>query len=131
MIRLSAQRDTPVALVFFPFAFSGICTGELCELRDNISVFQRNGVKLFGISCDATFSLRAFSQQEAYPFELLSDFWPHGLTARMFGVFDEMTGMAVRGSFLIDTHGKVAWSVINPVDQPRSLAGYTEALASV
>ena len=117
--------------MFFPFAFSGICTGELCELRDNIAAFDEAGVRLLAVSCDPMFTLRAWSEQEGYTFDLLSDFWPHGAAARAFGVFDEATGHALRGSFLLDADGVVRWSVVNPRGQARPLSAYREALAAL
>jgi peroxiredoxin len=126
---LRGENGGPVLLVFFPFAFSGTCTGELCELRDNIAPFDTAGVRLLAISCDPMFSLRVWREQESYGFDLLSDFWPHGEVARRYGVFDDERGMAVRGSFLIDAAGIVRWSVVNPPGEPRDLEGYMEALA--
>ena len=128
-VRLSALRGTPVTLVFFPFVFSGICTSELCELRDNLADFTARGVRLLGISTDAMFAQRAWAEAEGFGFDLLSDFWPHGEVARAYGVLDERSGHALRGSFLIDADGVVRWSVVNPRGQARELAAYREALA--
>jgi len=130
-VELRALRGAPVLAVFVPFAFSGTCTGELCELRDNLALFTEAGVELLVISTDPVFSLKAWAQQEGYTFALLSDFWPHGAVAKEYGVFDENRGMAVRGSFLIDAEGVVRWSVVNSPGEPRDLSGYREALASL
>lgn len=131
-VRLSdAWREGPIVLVFFPFAFSGRCQGELCEMRDNIGVFQAAGVRILGISVDSTFALGAWAEQQGYPFDLLADFWPHGEVARAYDVFDERGGMAVRGSFLIDRHGVVRWSVVNDRTTVRALDEYREALAAL
>jgi peroxiredoxin len=130
-VHLADLRGKPVLLVFFPFAFSGICTSELCELRDNIEEFEHAGVTVLGISCDATHALRAWSEQQGFTFGLLSDFWPHGETARAFGVLDENHGLALRGSFLIDADGLVRWSVVNPPGQARDFEGYRAALAAL
>ena len=130
-VTLSALRGTPVVLVFFPFAFSGICTGELCELRDNMADFDSAGVRLLGVSCDPPHSLRAFAEHEGYRFDLLSDFWPHGAVSRQYNVFDEAAGLAIRGSFLVDAGGILRWSVVNPRSQARPLAAYREALAAL
>ncbi|WP_029287946.1 peroxiredoxin [Cellulomonas sp. HZM] len=127
-VSLSGLRGGPVAIVFVPFAFSGTCTGELCELRDNISAFQDAGVQLLVISCDPVHSLRAWAEHEGYGFELLSDFWPHGEVARAYGVFDDERGFARRGSFLVDAEGTVVWSVVNEAGQARPLSAYREAL---
>jgi peroxiredoxin len=118
-----------VLVVFFPFAFSGICTGELCELRDNIADFETAGVTLYAVSCDAVFAQKAWAEQEGFGFELLSDFWPHGEAARSYGVFDPERGLALRGSFLVGADGALRWSVVNERSQRRDLAGYREALA--
>lgn len=115
-------------IVFFPFAFSGICTAELCELRDNISQFEQAGVRVFGASNDPAFSLAAFKEKEGYQFELLSDFWPHGEASKAFGVFDEERGCAVRGSFLFDKEGKLRWKQVNALGEARDLSGYLTAV---
>jgi peroxiredoxin len=130
-ISLSGLRGRPVVLVFFPFAFSGICTGELCEIRDNLSVFADKNVELVAISCDHFFSNRVFAEREGYEFDVLSDFWPHGAVARAFGVFDEKAGAARRGSFLIDSEGVIRWSVEHPIGEARDFEGYRKALASL
>ncbi|MBO3086898.1 peroxiredoxin [Cellulomonas dongxiuzhuiae] len=130
-VALAQLRGTPVAVVFFPFAFSGICTAELCELRDDIAAFDDAGVRLLAVSCDPMFALRAWSEQERFPFDLLSDFWPHGEAARAYGVFDEATGHALRGSFLVDADGVLRWSVVNPRGQARPLLAYRQALAAL
>lgn len=120
-----------VVLVFFPLAFSGICTGELCELRDNFALFKDSGVELLGISVDSHFSLRAFAEQEKYDFSLLSDFWPHGGVAREFGVFVEEAGFANRATFVIDKAGNIAGSFVTAPGEARSLSAYTDILATL
>ncbi len=126
-----AETGAPVLLVFFPFAFSGICTGELCELRDNIDEFDTAGVRLIAVSTDPVFALKAWQQAEGYGFDLLSDFWPHGDVARAYGVLDEDHGHALRGTFLIDAGGVVRWAVVNPRGQRRDLDAYRTALAEI
>lgn len=128
-VTLSEQRGAPVLVVFFPFAFSGICTGELCELRDSLAEFRTAGVTLYAVSCDAVFAQKAWAEQEGFGFDLLSDFWPHGEVARRYGVFDGERGLALRGSFLVDADGVLRWKVVNERSQRRELAGYREALA--
>jgi peroxiredoxin len=132
VVRLADFRgDKHVAVVFYPFAFSGICTGELCEIRDNLGVFESDGVQVLAVSCDPVFSLRAWSEAEKYPFPLLSDFWPHGWVAQQYGVFNETTGSAVRGTFLIDKEGVLRWQVVNGMGDARPLAAYQEAIAAL
>ena len=83
---------------------------------------------MLAVSCDPMFSLRAFADQEGYFFPLLSDFWPHGEVAKAYGVFNEDAGMAIRGTFLVDRDGKIAWSLVNAPGERRDFAGYREAL---
>jgi peroxiredoxin len=130
-VHLADLRGDAVLLVFYPFAFSGICTGELCELRDNIEEFETAGVRLLAISTDPVYALKAWQQQEGFGFDLLSDFWPHGAAARAYGVLDEERGHALRGTFLVDADGMVRWSVVNPRGQRRDLAAYRAALAEI
>ncbi|GAB3115403.1 peroxiredoxin [Janibacter alkaliphilus] len=120
-----------VVIVFYPFAFSGICTGELCEIRDNLSGFESEKVQVLAVSCDPMFSLRAWADQQGYFFPLLADFWPHGDVASRYGVFNDEGGFAIRGTFLVDTTGKVAWSLVNGPGEARDFAGYHEALAAL
>lgn len=120
--------DRSVLLVFYPFAFSGICTGELGEIRDDLGRFESEQVTTWAISCDPMFSLRAWADQEGYFFPLLSDFWPHGAVAESYGVLDEEHGMALRGTFLVGPDGRIAWSLVNPTGQARDLSGYHRAL---
>ena len=131
-VRLSDfAGERAVALVFYPFAFSGICTGELCELRDNLDVFEDKGVQLMGVSCDPMHTQRAWAEAEKYEFPLLSDFWPHGDVARAYGVFSDTMGAAIRGTFLVDRDGVLRWSVVNGPGEARPLSAYREAIASL
>lgn len=115
-------------VVFYPFAFSGICTSELDALRDNLDVFTSRGVRVLAVSVDSKYTLRAFARANSYPFDLLSDFWPHGEVARCYGVFNGARGMAERGSFLLDGRGTLRSSIVTGVGEPRPLHWYLEAL---
>lgn len=113
-----------VVLMFYPLSFSGICTGELCELRDNMALFKDNNVELIGVSVDSHFVQRKFSEQEGYDFNLLSDFWPHGAVAQSYGVFVEDAGIATRATFVIDVNGNIAGEIITNPGQARDFAAY-------
>jgi peroxiredoxin len=130
-VRLAELGGRNVVLVFFPFAFSGICTGELCEIRDNLALFEDADAVVLGISVDSKFAQRAYAEKEGYAFDLLADFWPHGAVAEQYGVFDSGSGMAKRGTFIIDASGIVRYVVVNPRGQARELAGYRAALAGL
>ncbi len=120
------ERD--VVLLFFPFAFTGVCTGELCSLRDNLPQFADRDTQLLAVSNDSIHTLRVFAEQEGLEYPLLSDFWPHGNTSRAYGVFDEDKGCAVRGTFIIDKEGVVRWTVVNALPDARDLNEYVKAL---
>jgi peroxiredoxin len=125
---LCAQR--PVLVVFFPFAFSGICTGELTEVRDDLGSFDNDAVQVVTVSCDPMYALRAWADREAYFFPLLSDFWPHGEVARSFGVLHQK-GFAVRGSFLIDGDRRLRWSQVNGPADRRDFDAARTAIAAL
>ncbi|MGC1207572.1 MAG: peroxiredoxin [Ornithinimicrobium sp.] len=114
--------DKSAMLVFFPFAFSGICTGELLEIQLNIDRFVNESVQVIGISCDASPALKSWASIEGYRFPLLSDFWPHGQVAQAYGVFFEEAGMALRGTFLVDSSMTVRWSLIQGPGENRDIA---------
>ena len=118
-------------LVFFPFAFSGICTGELCEIRDDLSAFANDTVQVMAISCDSPQVMKAWSDAQGYRFPLLSDFWPHGQVGRAYGVFDENVGASARGSFLVDASGVLRWSQVNGLGEARDVAAYRDAVAAL
>lgn len=125
------HSDRALLVVFFPFAFSGICTGELQEIRDDLGRFQSDEVTVVAVSCDPVFALRAWDDRDGYFFPLLSDFWPHGEVSRSFGVFEESGGFARRGTFLIDRDGVVRWALVNEAGQRRDFAGFHAALADL
>ncbi|MFF4901518.1 peroxiredoxin [Streptomyces sp. NPDC001068] len=128
-VRLSDFRgEKNVVLLFYPFAFTGVCTGELCELRDNLPRFEDRDTQLLAVSNDSIHTLRVFAEQEGLEYPLLSDFWPHGGTSRDYGVFDEAKGCAVRGTFVIDKEGVVRWTVVNGLPDARDLNEYVSAL---
>jgi len=127
----SFKGEKNVVLLFYPFSFSGICTGELCALRDDLSAFANENVQLLSISCDPMYAQRAFADQEKYSFPVLTDFWPHGAVAKAYGVFDEARGCAVRGTFIIDKAGVLRWQVVNGLGDARNLKDYKAAIASL
>ncbi|WP_067458521.1 peroxiredoxin [Actinomadura macra] len=131
-VRLSGFRgDKNVVLVFYPLAFSGVCTGELCQIRDELPTLGGEDVQVLAVSVDSMFALRAWAEQERYEFPLLSDFWPHGGTAQRYGVFDAERGLATRGTFIIDTQGVVRWKVENAIPDARDFGEYRKALAEL
>lgn len=131
-VKLSSFRGTKnVVLVFYPLAFSGVCSSELCALREDFPEVNRDDVELITVSVDSFFTHRAWADAENFQFSLLADFWPHGAVAKQYGVFDEAKGIATRGTFIIDKDGIVRWTVVNPIPQARDIADYQKALAEL
>jgi peroxiredoxin len=120
-----------VVVMFYPFAFTGTCTGELCAIRDEYVDFANDDTEVLSISCDSPYTLKVFAEQESLTHHLLSDFWPHGKVAQDYGVFLEEKGFATRGTFIIDKEGVVRWSVVNGPGEARDNAAYREALAAL
>ncbi|MDX8050153.1 peroxiredoxin [Lentzea sp. BCCO 10_0798] len=131
-VTLSSFRGSrAVLLVFYPFAFSGTCRGELCQLRDELATYEDENVQVLGVSVDSPFALKAWANQEGFQFPLLSDFWPHGAVAQSYGVFNEAVGMALRGTFLIDVSGVVRFAQVNAPGQARDQDAWKKAVASL
>jgi mycoredoxin-dependent peroxiredoxin len=129
--RLSSFRSSKaVVVMFYPYAFSRVCTGELTAVRD-LPAFGSAGVQLLAVSCDPMFTLRAFAERDSLTFPLLSDFWPHGEVAKAYGVFDEERGCAQRSTFIVDRSGVVRWSVHKPMPEARDLEEQARVLAEV
>ncbi|MCY9784562.1 peroxiredoxin [Nocardiopsis sp. EMB25] len=128
---LSGLRGRPVLVVFYPLAFSGVCSGELAELSARHAEFEDLGARVLAVSVDSVFSLRTWSDRESFPFALLSDFWPHGAVADAYGVFDAARGTARRGTFLVDAEGVVRWTVTTAVSEPRDVDAYLRELRSL
>ncbi|MFC8366561.1 MULTISPECIES: peroxiredoxin [unclassified Streptomyces] len=128
-VKLSDFRGRKnVVVLFYPFAFTGVCTGELCEVRDRLPQFSDRDTQVLAVSNDSIHTLRVFAEQEGLEYPLLSDFWPHGDVSRAYGVFDEDKGCAVRGTFIIDKEGVVRWTVVNALPDARDLNEYVKAL---
>ena len=125
------QGKKNVVLIFFPMAFTGICTGELCEIRDRSQKFVNDDVQVFGISCDSGAAQKVFAEQENLNYPLLSDYWPHGAVAQSYGTFNDQFGFAIRGTFVIDKSGIVRWAVVNGPGEARNADDYESALAGL
>ncbi len=126
------QGTKTVVLVFVPFAFTGVCQGEFCELSENLESFNRAGVQLFGITCDRQFSLKAWADQQGFTFPLLSDGWPHGAVSTAYECFNVDLGCAMRRTVVIGTDGTIREIFDSGgLGQPRQLDQYTAAIATL
>ena len=131
-VRLSALRGQRAALVvFYPWAFSGICGGELQALQEALGDLESDDLAVVTVSTDSMYALRTFADQEGFTFPMLSDFWPHGAVAQAYGVLHPDVGVALRGTFLVDREGIVRWTVVNGIGDARDLGAYKEAVAAL
>lgn len=123
-ITLSDYRGQNVLLLFFPLAFTSVCTAELCAVRDDIGRYQNANAQVFGISVDAPQTLHKFKEEQQYNFPLLSDFNKavsalYGCQYASFGNMD-LHGVAKRAAFIIDKEGIIRYVEVleNPGNQP-------------
>ncbi|MFJ2759670.1 peroxiredoxin [Nocardioides sp. NPDC087217] len=122
------QGKKAVAIFFFPFAFSGVCTGEMSGLRDRLDEFVTFDTEVLAISCDPVYALRQFADTDRLNFSVLSDFWPHGEVAQAYDVFNDRTGAPRRSSYIIDKSGVVRWAVHNDNADGRDLGEHLRQL---
>lgn len=114
-------------LFFYPYAFTGVCTREVRGLAERAEAFEQANCRVLAISTDTVFSLRIFDDTENLGLELLSDHWPHGRVAQLFGCFDDRLGCAKRASFLLAGDNMVAWRALGDLPQERDLDLHVEA----
>jgi len=124
----SYRGQKAVAIVFYPYAFSGVCSGEMSVFRQRLDEFLTFDTELLAVSCDPVYALRAFSDSDGLNFALLSDFWPHGQVARAYGVLDERVGCPERSSYVIDKDGRLTWAVHHPKADARDADALLTAL---
>lgn len=135
-VSLADQKGSNVVVLFFPLAFTGVCTAELCNVRDNIATYNNTNAKVFGVSVDSLFSLGKFKAEQNLNFPLLSDF--NKDAAKAFGVlYDtfpafEMRGVSKRAAFVIDKEGVVRYAEVcsTPGDLP-DFAAIEQTLAGL
>ena len=127
-VSLDGFSGRSVVLVFYPFAFSRVCSGELSSLAEVQPAFADAGASLLTVSCDAKYALRAWAMEQGWSFDLLSDFWPHGEVARRYGVFDEGRGLATRSSFFIGPDGTIQHILRSEINAARNPGEYLRVL---
>jgi peroxiredoxin len=121
-VRLSSFRGRgAVLVVFYPFAFTGVCGGELHALEDARDELAAQDVTILTVSVDSMYAQRVYADREGFGFPMLADFWPHGAVASAYGVLHQEAGVARRGSFLIDSEGTVRWTALNEIPDARDI----------
>jgi peroxiredoxin (alkyl hydroperoxide reductase subunit C) len=131
LVALSALRGRNVLLVFFPLAFTGICQGELDEIKDNLSRYVNDDTVTLAISVGPPPTHKVWATQSGFTFPVLSDFWPHGAVAKAYGVFNDDTGFANRGTFVVDRTGVIRFAEMKGPGEARNQALWVDALAAL
>jgi mycoredoxin-dependent peroxiredoxin len=106
-VSLGDLKGSRSVLVFIPFAFTRTCESELCQIRDEYSMFNDAGVRVVAITCNTLHANRVWSEQQGYQFDILSDFWPHGSVSRKYDTFNEGYGYAERTTYFLDENGVI------------------------
>lgn len=127
VVSSSGLREGRYFLVFYPFAFSRVCTSELSALERIRPDLEAAGVGLHAVSVDHKFALRAYAAEQGIGFDLLADFWPHGGVAQAFGCFDAQQGRALRSTFLV-AGGQVVLHFASEVGEARRERDYYDAV---
>ncbi len=107
-VKLSDLRGQPVMVVFYPMAFSPVCQGELCSIRDEWGGFEQAGAKVLAISRDSVWTLKAWKEQQGFKYTLLADM--KGDVARTYGAWNDQIGVAERLTVVIDKNGKITYT---------------------
>ncbi|CAM3042657.1 peroxiredoxin [Mycobacterium intermedium] len=127
----SYQGKKNVLLVFFPLAFTGICQGELDQVRDHLPEFENDDSAVLAISVGPPPTHKVWSTQNGFLFPVLSDFWPHGAVSQAYGVFNDVAGVSNRGTFVVDRSGIIRFAEMKQPGESRDQRAWTDALAAL
>ena len=131
-VSLNDLKGRKTLLVFIPFPFTGLCEGELCDIRDNLHRLESLDANVISITCDTRPANKAWADSQNFTFSILSDFWPHGVTAQAYGCFNETTGSAMRATYVLDADGIVRDIIAtDSLGDTRSVADYPKALEAI
>jgi peroxiredoxin len=131
-VTLSGFRNAKnVLLVFFPLAFTGICQGELDEVRDHLPDYENDDTQTLAISVGPPPTHKVWSIENGFTFPVLSDFWPHGAVSQAYGVFNEDAGVSNRGTFVVDRSGIIRFAEMKQPGEARDQSVWKDALAAL
>jgi mycoredoxin-dependent peroxiredoxin len=131
-VSLSGYRGSKnVLLVFFPLAFTGICQGELDQLRDHLPDFENDHSAALAISVGPPPTHKIWATGSGFTFPVLSDFWPHGAVSQAYGVFNDAAGYSNRGTFVVDRSGIIRFAELKEPGETRDQRLWTDALAAL
>jgi peroxiredoxin (alkyl hydroperoxide reductase subunit C) len=130
-VTLSGLRDKNVLLVFFPLAFTGVCQGELGEIRDQLPEYQNDDTAVLTISVGPPPTHKIWAIENAFLFPVLSDFWPHGAVTQSYGVFNADAGYPNRGTFAVDRDGVIRFAEMMQPGELRDQLVWQQALSAL
>jgi peroxiredoxin len=129
-VSLGDLKGSRSVIVFIPFAFTRTCEGELCQIRDGYSLFNESDARVVAITCNTLHANRVWSEQQAFQFDILSDFWPHGSVSRRYDTFNEGYGYAERTTYFLDADGIItAVTHSDRLGEARDFEDYRAALS--
>ncbi|QUR68043.1 peroxiredoxin [Mycobacterium spongiae] len=120
-----------VLLVFFPLAFTGICQGELDQVRDHLPEFDNDDSAVLAISVGPPPTHKIWATESGFLFPVLSDFWPHGAVAQAYGVFNDKAGYPNRGTFVVDRSGIIQFAEMKQPGEARDQRLWADALTAL
>lgn len=131
-VTLSGYRGAKnVLLVFFPLAFTGICQGELGQLRDHLPDFENDDSVTLTISVGPPPTHKVWAAESGFTFPVLSDFWPHGAVSQAYGVFNDAAGVSNRGTFVVDRSGIIRFAEMKQPGEARDRQLWSDALSAL
>jgi peroxiredoxin len=117
--------------VFFPLAFTGICQGELDQVRDHLPDFENDDSAVLAVSVGPAPTHKVWATESGFVFPVLSDFWPHGAVSQAYGVFNDDAGISNRGTFVIDRSGTIRFAEMKQPGEARDQRLWVDALAAL
>jgi peroxiredoxin len=130
-VSLDDLKGSPSVIVFIPFAFTKTCESELCQIRDERSLFEDVGARVVVITCNTLHANRVWAEQQGFEFDILSDWWPHGDVSRRYETFNETYGYAERTTYFLNPDSIVTEVTrSDQLGEARDFAFYRSALSS-
>lgn len=132
LVSLESLLGKKALIKFIPAPFTGVCSGELCEVRDNLAALTDLDANVVVITCGQLPANARWAADNDVTFPILSDFWPHGAVAKAYGCFNEAFGVATRSTYVLDAEGIVRDIVSTPTaKEARSVAAYQDSLLAI
>ena len=128
-VSLEDLKGSNSVIIFIPFAFTRTCESELCQVRDEYTVFDAAEARVVAITCNTFHANKVWSDQQGFQFDILSDWWPHGAVSREYDTFNDRYGYAERTTYFLDEEGIITGvSRSDSLGEARNFDDYRMAL---